>query len=61
MLRNMYATVAKSKAFAVKITTATVLDRVSQSDEVSKVVVFLASDDSSYISGIELFVDGGIT
>jgi enoyl-[acyl-carrier-protein] reductase (NADH) len=27
-------------------------------DEVAKVVSFLASDDSSFITGIELFVDG---
>jgi NAD(P)-dependent dehydrogenase (short-subunit alcohol dehydrogenase family) len=35
------------------------LARVGTPDDIAKAVVFLASDDSSYITGTELFVDGG--
>ncbi|CAF1243743.1 unnamed protein product [Rotaria magnacalcarata] len=37
------------------------MNRMGMPDEVAKAAVFLASDDSSYVTGIELFVDGGMT
>jgi NAD(P)-dependent dehydrogenase (short-subunit alcohol dehydrogenase family) len=35
------------------------LGRIGSPDEIAKAAVFLASDDASFVTGIELFVDGG--
>jgi NAD(P)-dependent dehydrogenase (short-subunit alcohol dehydrogenase family) len=54
--------VASSTAGAERLKSipATVpLGRLGKPDEIAKAVVFLASDDSSFITGTELFVDGG--
>jgi NAD(P)-dependent dehydrogenase (short-subunit alcohol dehydrogenase family) len=41
------------------ISSSVPLGRFGTPDEIAKAVVFLASDDSSYVTGTELFVDGG--
>jgi NAD(P)-dependent dehydrogenase (short-subunit alcohol dehydrogenase family) len=46
--------------FKNNVVKAIPMERMGSPDEVAKAVSFLASDDSSYITGIELFVDGGV-
>ena len=47
------------EAYSKEVAETTPLGRVGTPDEIAKAVSFLASDDASYITGIELFVDGG--
>jgi NAD(P)-dependent dehydrogenase (short-subunit alcohol dehydrogenase family) len=50
----------QADAFKAHAVAAVPLGRIGTPDEVAKAAVFLASDDSSYVTGIELCVDGGM-
>jgi len=49
----------QQQGFLDHLATLIPLGRVGDPDEIAKAAVFLASDDASFVTGIELFVDGG--
>jgi NAD(P)-dependent dehydrogenase (short-subunit alcohol dehydrogenase family) len=49
------------QGFAAQMATKIPLGRTGEPDEIAKAVVFLASDDSSFVNAVELVVDGGMT
>ncbi len=52
-------TEAESEAFRQQLIAITPMGRFGDPDEVAKVASFLASDESSFVTGAEVFVDGG--
>jgi NAD(P)-dependent dehydrogenase (short-subunit alcohol dehydrogenase family) len=58
-LNDLLASAETGRERLQTISTSVPLGRLGTPDEVARAVVFLASDDSSYITGTELFVDGG--
>lgn len=56
---EMLKVVMNDEAARRKILSRTPMGRLGEPDEIAKVVVFLASDDSSYITGQIVYADGG--
>jgi NAD(P)-dependent dehydrogenase (short-subunit alcohol dehydrogenase family) len=59
-LRDLFASSEAGQQRKKMISETVPLGRLGTPDEIAKAVVFLASDDASYITGVELSVDGGI-
>jgi NAD(P)-dependent dehydrogenase (short-subunit alcohol dehydrogenase family) len=59
IMTEVFKTVATDKAAMNKILSRIPMGRVGEPDEVASVAVFLASDDSSYITGQTIYPDGG--
>lgn len=58
-LNGLAQTEAEREQLLEHFKTIVPLGRLGDPDEIAKAAVFLASDESSFVNGIELFVDGG--
>ncbi|QHS51873.1 glucose 1-dehydrogenase [Edaphobacter sp. 12200R-103] len=57
---GLVADAEQAKQLKAALVSQVPLGRIGTPDEIAKAVVFLASDDSSFVAGVELFVDGGM-
>ena len=56
---NTALTNRQSADVIARIVSTVPMGRMGEPDEVAKAALYLASDDSSFVTGVELFVDGG--
>jgi cyclopentanol dehydrogenase len=61
ILTPIFGPLADDEAAMKKLLGTTLMERPGQPDEVAYPVLFLASDESSFMTGTELVVDGGYT
>ena len=59
-LRELADTPEAQESLLEQLASQVPLGRIGSPDEIGKVAVFLASDDASFVNGVELFVDGGL-
>ncbi|WGS44361.1 glucose 1-dehydrogenase [Burkholderia sp. JSH-S8] len=60
IIDSQVSSAAEADELRAKYAAATPLGRIGRPEEIAAAVLFLASDESSFVAGIDLFVDGGI-
>lgn len=60
IIDSQAATPEQAGALRAAFAVATPLGRLGRPEEIAAAALFLASDDSSFVTGIDLFVDGGL-
>ncbi len=58
-MRGLNPDEAQTQAFIDGMTQQVPLGRIGQSEDIANAALFLATEESSFVNGIELFVDGG--